>query len=573
MSTYPSDAMSHKDSFKRDKLFTRWGQLKSERASWWAHWQEITTYLLPRNGRYFVQDRDKGWRRHNSIYDSTGTKALRTLGAGMMAGATSPARPWFRLSTQDPELNKYHPVKLWLDDVTKRMLAVFARSNTYRALHQMYEELGAFGTAVSIVLPDFDNVIHHYPITLGEYCIATDYQGRVCTLYREFEKTVSELVKEFGYENCSNATKNMYDRGTLDTWVRVIHAIEPRADRDVLKKDSKNMPWRSCYFEVGGDPEQYLRESGFEQFPALVPRWATAGGDIYGNSPGMEALGDIKGLQHKQLRKAQAIDYQTKPPLQVPSSMKNRDVETLPGGISYTDMASPTGGIKTTFEVNLRIDHLSMDIAQDQERIRGAFYADLFLMLANATDTRMTATEVAERHEEKLLMLGPVLERLHNELLDPLIDMTFNYMLKAGLIPPAPPELHGMMIKPEYVSMLAQAQRAIGSNSIDRFVGSIGAIAQMKPEVLDKFNVDYWANNYSDVLGIDPNLIIPDDKVAQLRDARNRAQAAKEQTLAMRDQAATAKDLAAAQTGGSKNALTDVMNMFSGYNSPSPVEL
>lgn len=572
MSTYPSDASSHKDSYKRDKLFTRWGQLKTERATWWAHWQEITTYLLPRNGRYFVQDRDKGWRRHNSIYDSTGTKALRTLGAGMMAGATSPARPWFRLATQDPELNKYHPVKVWLDDVTKRMLTVFARSNTYRALHQIYEELGAFGTAVSIVLPDFDNVIHHYPLTLGEYCIAQDYQGRVCTLYREFEKTVGELVKEFGYENCSNQTKNLYDRGTLDTWIRVIHAIEPRADRDVTKKDSKNMPWRSCYFEVGSDPETYLRESGYNQFPALVPRWATAGGDIYGHSPGMEALGDIKGLQHKQLRKAQAIDYQTKPPLQVPSSMKNRDIETLPGGISYTDAASPTGGIKTTFEVNLRIDHLAADIAQDQERIRGAFYADLFLMLANATDTRMTATEVAERHEEKLLMLGPVLERLHNELLDPLIDLTFNYMLQAGLVPPAPPELQGIMIKPEYVSMLAQAQRAIGSNSIDRFVVGLNTIAQMKPEVLDKLNVDYWANNYSDVLGIDPNLIIPDDKVAELRNARYQAQAAKEQTLAMRDHAATAKDLAAAPTTG-KNALSDVMNMFSGYNSPSPVEL
>ena len=133
MSQFPSDAQSYPNAPTRDKLFTRWGQLKSERASWWAHWQEITTYLLPRNGRYFVQDRDKGWRRHNNIYDNTGTRALRVLGAGMMAGATSPARPWFRLSTADPELNKYQPVKVWLDDTTRRMQTVFQRSNTYRS--------------------------------------------------------------------------------------------------------------------------------------------------------------------------------------------------------------------------------------------------------------------------------------------------------------------------------------------------------------------------------------------------------------------------------------------------------
>lgn len=242
MSQFPSDAQSYPNAPTRDKLFTRWGQLKSERASWWSHWQEITTYLLPRNGRYFVQDRDKGYRRHNNIYDNTGTRSLRVLGAGMMAGATSPARPWFRLATADPELNKYQPVKVWLDDTTRRMQMVFQRSNTYRAMHQMYEELGAFGTASSIVLPDFANVIHHYPLTTGEYCIATNYQGAVNTLYREYEKTVAEVVQEFGRDNCSTTVRNLFDRGSLDAWVPIIHAIEPRADRDNRKRDNMNMP-------------------------------------------------------------------------------------------------------------------------------------------------------------------------------------------------------------------------------------------------------------------------------------------------------------------------------------------
>ena len=570
MSEYTGDAQSYPDAPTRDKLFTRWGMLKSERASWLAHWQEITTYLLPRNGRYFRQDRDKGWRRHNNIYDNTGTRALRTLGAGMMAGATSPARQWFRLATADPELNSYQPVKLWLDDVTRRMQLVFQKSNTYRALHSMYEELGAFGTAASLVLPDFKNVIHQYPITCGEYCIATDFQGRVTTLYREFEVTVADLVKEFGYENCSVTVRNMYDRGTLDAWIPIIHAIEPRTDRDHKKRDSKNMPYGSWYFEVGGEEGKFLRESGFQQFPALVPRWSTAGGDIYGNSPGMEALGDIKQLQHEQLRKAQAIDFQTKPPLQVPISMKNRDVETLPGGISFVDGAGM--GIKTAFEVNLNLQYLLNDIMDCRERVRGAFYADMFLMLATQPNTRMTATEVAERHEEKLLMLGPVLERLHNELLDPLVDITFTRMLQAGIVPPAPEELQGMDLNVEFVSMLAQAQRAIGTNSVDRFVGNLGAIAQMKPDVLDKFDSDQWADIYADMLGVDPSLIIADKEVAMVRNARNQAMAAKEQVAAVEQASKATRNLAASPTD-QQTALTDVMNMFSGYGSPSALEV
>ena len=561
---------SHPKSPKRDKLHTRWGQLRSERASFWAHWQEITTYLLPYNGRYFTQDRNKGHRRYNNIYDSTGTRSLRVLGAGLMAGATSPARPWFRLQTPDHALNRYQPVRIWLDDVARIMQTVFQRSNTYRVLHTMYEELGAFGTAASVVLPDYNRVIHHYPVTVGEFCIATDYQGKVTTFYREFEKTVAELVREFGYENCSKAVQTQWDRGNLDNWVTLIHSIEPRSDRDPSKRDALNMAWRSCYFENGADPEKYLRESGFEDFPVLVPRWSTAGGDIYGHSPGMEALGAVKQLQHQQLRKAQCIDYQTKPPLQVPVSMKNRDVDTLPGGINYVDVSGPNMGIRSAFEVQLNLSHLLPDMEETRERIRSAFYADLFLMLATQPISRMTATEIVERHEEKLLMIGPVIERLHNELLEPLIDRTFAYLVKANALPPAPPELQGMDLSVEFVSILAQAQRAIGVNSVDRFVGNLGVIAQMKPDVLDKLDADQWVDAYADMLGVDPRLIVGGREVAMIREARNQAQQAEAQMAAQAQQAKIAKDLAGAKTGADQNALTDVMNMFSGYQSTSP---
>ena len=552
------------DVSKRKLLLSRWGQLRNERESWMAHWKEISDYLLPRSGRFFVDDRNRGDKRHNSIYDSTGTRALRVLAAGMMAGMTSPARPWFRLTTSDPQLDESAAVKAWLADVTRLMQMVFAKSNTYRALHSMYEELGAFGTASSIVLADFDTVIHNYTLTAGEYALAANSRGQINTLYRQFQITTAQMVREFGRENCSPTVQNMFDRGALEQWVTIMQAIEPRADRDLTKRDDRNMAWKSVYFEQGGSEDQILRESGFKRFPALVPRWATTGGDIYGNSPGMEALGDVKQLQHEQLRKAQGIDYKTKPPLQAPTSMKSRDVDTLPGGISFVDAATPNGGIRSAFEVSIDLSHLLADIQDVRERIKGGFYADLFLMLANGTNPQMTATEVAERHEEKLLMLGPVLERMHNEILDPLIEMTFSRMVEAGIVPPPPEELQGIELNVEFVSMLAQAQRAVATNSVDRFVGNLGAVAGIKPEVLDKFDADRWADAYADMLGIDPELIVPGDQVALIRQQRAKAAEAQQQAAMLNQGADTAQKLGSVDTS-KQNALTDVTRAFSGY--------
>jgi hypothetical protein len=549
----------------KDRALSRWSALKSERSSWDTHWQEISDYMLPRSGRFYTSDRNRGTRRHNNIYDSTGTRALRVLAAGMMAGMTSPARPWFRLSTSDPDLDESSNVKTWLADVQRLMLMVFSKGNTYRALHSMYEELGAFGTGASIVLPDYNDVVRHYPLTTGEYAIAVDYRGQVNTVYREFDKTVGELVGEFGRDNVSQTVRNLHDRGNLDAWVTIIHAIEPRTDRDPSKRDTKNMPWRSCYFENGMPEGKFLRESGFRKFPAVVPRWATSGGDIYGSSPGMEALGDVKQLQHQQLRKAQGIDYKTMPPLQVPTSLKNREMNTLPGGATYVDVSAPNGGIRAAFEVNLDLSHLLNDIQDVRGRIDSCFYADLFLMLAQNPRANMTATEVAERHEEKLLMLGPVLERLHNELLDPLIEMTFETMMESGIVPPPPEELQGRELSVEFVSMLAQAQRAVATNSIDRYVANLGAVAAIKPEVLDKLDADKWADAYADMLGVDPELIVPGEKVALIREQRAQAQAAQAQIAAAQQMATTAKDAAQAG-GGGEQGLTNVMDMFSGYN-------
>jgi hypothetical protein len=547
-------------------MLRRWTALQTERSSWIAHWRELSDYLLPRSTRFYKSDRNKGTKKHNAIFDSTASRSLRILSAGMMSGMTSPARPWFRLALPDEDLMDYAPVKAWLAETQGRMLNVFARSNTYLMLHACYEELGAFGTSASVIMDDYDALIHHYQSPVGEFALATDYRGNVNTIYREFEKTVAELVAEFGYHRCSRTTQALYNSGNLDAWVPIIHGIEPRSDRDARKADGKNKPWRSVYFEPGREDagDKVLRESGYDRFPGLAPRWHKMPGDVYGNSPGMEALGDIKQLQHEQLRKANAIDYQTKPPLQVPAGMKGRDLDYLPGGVTYVDAPGAQNAVSTLFNVQLDLQHLLFDIQDVRERIRGAFYADLFLMLASTSPGRMTATEVAERHEEKLLMLGPVLERLHNELLKPLIDETFTRMVQANLVPPPPEALQGVELDVEFVSMLAQAQRAIGVNGVDRFVGALGAVAQMRPEVIDKIDVDKWADSYSDMLGVDPDIIVASENVAIIRQQRAQAQAQAQQMQAAQMQADAAAKLGTVKTD-EKNAATDLINLFSGY--------
>jgi len=547
---------------KRQRILSRKSALWTERSSWVAHWRDISEYQQPRAGRFIATDRNRGERRDNRILDNTAVFGARTLAAGLMSGMTSPARPWFKLEIQDKDLMESAAVKEWLHDSATLIRAIFASSNTYRALHSMYQELGLFGTASSIVLPDFDNVLHHYPLTIGEYALGTNAKGEVDTLVREFQMTVGQAVEQFGVDNVSMSIRNLWTKGSYDAWVDVVHMIQPRRDRDTRKMDGKNKRFASIYLEPGKDNfDKFLSESGFDRFPALAPRWEVTGGDVYGTSPGMECLGDVKQLQHQQLRKGQGIDYQVNPPLVVPTRYKEAQKSRLPGGVMYVDGQGAQQTVRSAFDVNLNLQHLGLDIQDVRERIRAAYYADLFMMLANDNRSGITATEVAERHEEKLLMLGPVLERLHNELLSPLIDTAFDYAERAGILPEPPPELQGLDLKVEFISVLAQAQRAVAASGVDRLLGTVGQLAGLKPEVLDKVDFDQVVDDYAEMYGVNPKIIIPDDKVAALREQRAQQMAAQQAAAAVPAMADTAKTVGEVDAQG----VQDVMASLQGY--------
>ena len=547
----------------REKVQSRWDALKEERSSWMSHWKDISEVLLPRAGRFLPTENNRGGKAaFRKILDSTGTRALRTLSGGMMSGMTSPARPWFRLTTFNPELDESYEVKVWMSQVTSLMQMVFYKSNTYRALQMAYEELGAFGTSATLIYDDFDRVIHCHPLTIGEFAIATDSRGRVNTVYREFRMTVAMLVQEFGLANVSRAVKDMYDRGQLDEWVEVINAIEPRTERDPRKTDAKNMPYLSVYFEKSGDKGKVLRETGFTEFPAMCARWSVTGGDIYGTSPGMEALGDLCQLQQMQFRKSQAIDYKVHPPVLIPSEMKNMGTQFLPGGVIPYSNAQQAQQIRSAYMVDLDLNSLLVDIQDVRQRINEAFYRDIFMLMVNSTDKTMTATEVTERHEEKMLLMGPVLERLNAEMLDPLINIVFNKLVQADLLPPLPEDLQGQQLNVEFISILAQAQKAISTNSVDRMFSVLGNLAGMKPDIVDNVDLDFWPQWYADALGVDPRFIVSGKKVAVIREQR--AQADQRAAAMEQLQGATqaAKNMGISMQGQSPE---QIMQAFTGY--------
>lgn len=549
----------------RKRILSRKAALWTERSSWVTEWRDISETQQPRAGRFMVTDRNKGDRR-NSVVDNTIVFASRTLAAGLMSGMTSPARPWFKVEIKDKDLMESGPVKEWLHAVTGVLRAIFAASNTYGSLHSLYQELGLFGTGCDIMLPDYDNVTHHYPLTIGEYALATNSKGMVDTVCRQFQMTVAQMAEMFGLDNCSQTVRDLFNKANYDTWVDVVHLIEPRRDRDYGKRDGKNKKFASCYIEPGkDDSNEYLREAGFDKFPALAPRWVVTGNDVYGTGPGMDGRGDNKQLQHHQTRKGQAIDYQTNPPIQVPTRYKEAARARLPGGVFYVDSVGPSQGVKTAYEVNLNLGDLREDIIDVRARINKAYFVDLFMMLANDTRSGITATEVAERHEEKLLMLGPVLERLHNELLSPLIDNTFDFAVKAGILPPAPPEIEDMQLSVEFISVLAQAQRAVAVQGLDRLVATVGQLAAVWPEARHKLDPLQVVDEYGEAYGVNPRIIVPDDRAAKAIEAEKQQAMAAQQAAAAPAMADAAKTASEIDTQG----IQDVMNGLMGYNTPA----
>jgi hypothetical protein len=544
----------------KKRLLQLWTSLETERSSWTSHWKDLADYILPRRVRFNTTERNKGDKRNQKIINNTATLAARTLRSGMMAGVTSPARPWFRLTVYNPAMAEIESVKWWLHDVTRLMNTVMLRSNLYNSLPIMYGDLGVFGTSALSILEDSDKVMRTYVPPLGSYVISNNERGLVDCFAREFEMTVRQVVNKFGrtnkksgtiiWDNISPNVRNLYMNDTFEAPINVKHFILPNDDYDPGALESRYKKFKACYFEAGQSPDKFLEETGFDEFPMLCPRWDVLGEDAYGTSPGMDALGDVKSLQVLERRKAQAVEKTVNPPMTGPSSLKNQKASLIAGDITYIDVREGQQGFKPAHDMNFPVKDVMLDIQEHQNRIQRAFYEDLFLMLTLTDRREITAREIEERHQEKLLMLGPVLERLNDECLDPMIDRIFSIMLRSGLIPPAPPQLSGENLKVEYLSIMAQAQKLVSSGSIERFATFVRTAGEIYPPIFDKVDMDQTVDEYGDMMGVPPRMIRSDDAVAAIRDERKKMQRAEAQAQNAERLAKAGKALGTTPAGG-----------------------
>ena len=425
-------------------LLKRFDRLKSQRQNWESHWQEVADYMQPRKADV-TKSRSKGDKRTELIFDSSPLQSVELLAASLHGMLTNPSTPWFSLRFKEDDMENEDEGKEWLESATETMYSAFNRSNFQQEIFELYHDLITFGTAAMFIEEDDDDVLKFSTRHINEMYIAENDKGRIDTVFRKFKLSARSAIQKFG--NVSNniaviAKKDPYED------VEILHAVYPRSDFDPKKQDKANMPFASVYLEAGSGDE--LSVSGFREFPFVVPRYLKASHEIYGRSPAMTALPDVKMLNEMSKTTIKSAQKQVDPPLLVPDDGFILPVRTVPGGLNFyrsgtRDRIEPLNiGANTPLGLNME--------EQRRNSIRNAFYVNQLMMQSGP---QMTATEVIQRNEEKMRLLGPVLGRLQSELLKPLIDRAFAIILRKKLFAEAPAFLSGKDIEIEYVSPLA----------------------------------------------------------------------------------------------------------------------
>ncbi len=548
--------------------------LRTNRWSWWCHWRELADYFLPRRYKWIITPNmmARGSPINQHILDSTGVICARNLASGLVSGKSSPTRPWFKLKIGRLDSTQTSPVSLWLAECERLLYLIFAESNFYNSIAVFYFDLVIFGTAVLLIFDDFENVINCANPCAGEYYIDIDGKFRPVIFYREFTMTVSALVNEFGIDNVSPSIRRLFEDpngANLTRELVVAHAIEPNDDGNARKFGfSDRFAYRECYWEYGGtsspqgaapsNPAKFLRRKGYHEQPNICSRWDVVSNDAYGRSTAMDGLPDQKQLQLETRRKAQGIDKMVNPPLVADVQLKNQPASLLPGGMTYVSGYTASGkpGISSVYDTKFPVNEVREDLEEVRERLKKTFFNDV-LNTASQYETRsnVTAVEWDMRKSESLVMLGPALERIDNEALKPIIERTFSMAARAGILPPAPPELQGKPINIEFVSMLSQAQQASQSAGIERVLGLAGNLAAINPAVVDNIDIDFAIDKMSYLLNNDPRMIRSPEALAAIRNKREHQQMQAERAQQAEQLAKGAKVASETQVGGGKNAL------------------
>ena len=489
-------------------------RLMDRRSNWETHWQEVADLIIPRKSD-IIDHKVKGDKRHLEVFDATAIHSLELLASSLHGMLTSSANRWFSLRFKETLMNENDEAKEWLENVTDKMYIAFQRSNFQQEIFETYHDLCAFGTAGMFIEEDETSIVRFSARHIKEIYISENARGLVDCIYRRFKLTAKAAVEKFGIENVSREIQNIVKHSPFDE-VEFCHVVKPRDIYNPKKEDKMNMPFISVYMEM--DSGKIISIGGFREFPYVVPRFLKASNEIYGRSPGMNSLPDVKVLNKMVEVGLKAAQKQVDPPLLVPDDAMMLPIRTAPGSLNYYRAGSRDRIEALNIGANNPLG-LNME-EQRRKAISQTFHVDQLLVTENRN---MTATEVAQRAEEKMRILGPTLGRLQVELLNPTVVRVFNIMLRNNLFPPAPEILQDQEIDVEYVSPMALAQKGQELSSIIRGLEIFGQISQVAP-VTDYIDPQGLVKEIIKILGIPAKVIRSDAEVQQITEEKQAAQ-------------------------------------------------
>lgn len=519
------------------KIKERYGVLKGIRDPWQTLWDEIARYAMPRrvpglNGASLTP----GVSNEQQLFDTTTVQAGMTLANGQLAWMSPLEAPWFAFEPK-VQFQADDEVKRWLGYATEAVRNELAVSNFYTAVHEFYWDRGVFGTAALFVDQGSKNLINaqHWPV--GSFVIDEDADGLVDTVIREFELTARQAAQKFGEANCSAKLQEALKAGGNKEHEKFwfLHSIMPRGDaeRDKAKLDDVNMPIASVYVER--DACHVCRVSGFEEMPVMVSRyleWGSNARGFYGWSPAWAALPEARQVNFLQKMMDALAEKMAFPPILAPEELEG-EIDGNANGVTYfaAQMAT-SGALPKEWMTQGRYDIGLERIQERQKAIERAFHVDLFQMFAQLTK-QMTAREVAERSQEKLIQFSPTFSRLTSELFNPLLERCLGILGRNGELPATEgTQYEGKPFQTQYSSRIAlslRSQPAIGwLSNLERLV----AEQALSPEVVDNFDFDKATRAVAGLLGVPVDYIRPEREVATMRENRAAAMKAQEERAA-----------------------------------------
>ena len=549
--------------------------MKATRVPYEPLWREVDEHVAPGMLRLSLTDANRGTREDSRIINSAADKAFETFQNGMISNVTNPSQPWIEIATDDQDLSDYGPVAVFCEDVAREMLTITEDAGVYEDLKSVYAYGGKFANGCMWMEENYQRVIHTQPMAVGQWWIGKDEFGDPNCFYREIRMTVRSVVEKFlnrrkpDWDKVSRKVKEAWDKGRYGEACDVGHLVLPNDDYDDKYVEASGKRFRSCYFEIGSDrtdadKEKYLRESGYDEFPALFFPWDVFGDDVYGmNSPGITTLPDNKELQHWALKCAAALDEMVDPAMMGPPGFKKKG-DFFPGSFhAMQDSDLQRGGVRPIREIDAKVLDAKQHELSIEKRLQDGWYMGVFRYLDPTNSSARTATEIAARQQQNMLELVGTMNRLNRGILNPYTERLFQYMIRQGRIGPngipIPKELAGKQLKIRYISQMAQAMRSINVTSIDRLLTTAIRIANegKNPQVWNKLNVYECIDASARSLGTPARVIRSDEEVAVMEAEQKQAAAAEQKMMQMQTMTKGVKDLANSPTDG-KNALTDV---------------